>query len=388
MPTIALFTYKDLLDHLVGYIGDNSSKDALRDCRAAAQDGYRDLASAHEWSYYWQRGRLNTVASYNTGTVAYDHTGGTYERMLTLSSGTWPSWAAFGQVMIANVVYQVAERKSDSIITLTYQSNPGADVASGTSYTIFRDSYPLPADFLAADELINASNSLGMNYTHPRDWMARQRVYQSPAAPFLYTFTSDENYFGAMAVRFFPPPDAAYPIDFVYRRRPRPLVIDEYKTGTVSVSASSSTVTGSGTVWTSSMAGSVLRLSSSTTDGPTGLRGANPYVVERVVASVESATSLTVDSAIDTAYTAVKYAISDPVDVEDGVMLTALLRCCERQSTLTRIMKNADMATAAYREALLTAREGDRRSTAPRSAACNTGWFPRLRDYPRGSDVS
>ena len=32
--------------------------------------------------------------AYLTGTVAYDHQGGTYDRLLTLTDGTWPAWAA------------------------------------------------------------------------------------------------------------------------------------------------------------------------------------------------------------------------------------------------------------------------------------------------------
>lgn len=385
MPAPQLFTYKDLIDHLVDYIGSNASKEAVRDARRAAQDGCRELASAHSWSYYMQRGRIVTSDDYTTGTLAYDHTGGAYERMVTLTTGTWPSWAALGQLVIDNVVYQVAERKSDSIITLTYAHNPGEDVAAGETYTLYRDSYPMPSDFQAAGDFLNAANSLWLHYVEPNEWMKRQRVYHGVASPCMYTFTSDENYMGSMAVRFFPPPDDDYPMDFLYKRRPRQLYYDEYSTGTATNTAASTTVTGTGTSWTDRMIGSVLRLSASTTVAPTGLAGGNPYDVERVITAVASTTSLTVDASITDAHSAVKYAISDPVDVEDGSMLTALLRCCEKQSVIIRHMKNANVAGPAYRDALIQARESDSRYMGRRVAGGMPNGY-RLADMPAGSD--
>lgn len=386
MATIPLYTYKDLLDHLVDYLGDNASQGALRDARRAAQDAYRDLAHAFEWCYYVARGRVNTVQPYSTGTIAYDHTGGSSERLVTLTGGTFPSWAASGQLVINSIVYEVAQRLSSTTLQLTIGQNPGADVASGTSYTLYQDGYPLPYDFISCDRVIDMRRGVKLSYEHPRSWMARQQVYQGPSAPYVYTFTQDEHSFGALAIRLFPIPDNIYPLDFIYKRKPRALVIDQYSAGTASVAASSTTVTGSGTSWTSAMVGSVIRLSSDNVNAPTGVAGANRAAEENVITDVASATSLTIDAAITTDYSGVKYVISDPVDVEYGAMLTALLRGMEAQGTIARIMKNEDRAQLAYRAALVRAMEADRRSTAQRVPGAPPH-FLRLRDFPVGADM-
>lgn len=73
--------------------------------------------------------------SYSTGTVVYDHTGGANERQLTLTGGTWPTWAKSpGRIFINEDWYSLDTRVSDSIVTLKSTDNPGADVASTTFY--------------------------------------------------------------------------------------------------------------------------------------------------------------------------------------------------------------------------------------------------------------
>ena len=135
-------TYKDLTDHLVDYLGSTVSGENERLARNAVQNAYRECCTTHRWAYYYAKGRLNTVAPYTTGTVAYDDTGGAYERLLTLTGGIWPSWAAYGHVLVNNVPYQIAERIDDTRVTLTEMTNPGADVAAGTTYSLRRGYVP------------------------------------------------------------------------------------------------------------------------------------------------------------------------------------------------------------------------------------------------------
>lgn len=387
MPTINLTTFNDAVLRTLDYLGENATKLASRDARRAVLDAYRELASAHRWSYFYQRGRLQTVASYSTGTIQYTHTGGTYEREVVLTTGTWPTWAAYGEILIAGIKYEVADRKSSSTITLSANSNPGANVASGTSYTIYRDSYPLPVDFLAADEFINLTSSFQLECIHPGDWNRLQRSSISPAGPRQVTVFGSADHLGAMSLAFFPPPDAVYNIDFIYQRRPRQLVFGDQSActaGTATNTINSTTVTGTGTSWTSAMIGSVLRLSANAADLPTPGWGANPFDVERVITNVASTTSLTVDTAIAAAHTGVKFVISDPIDIEEGAMLTAFWRCVEHQATIARIMKNQDRADRAWIDALILAREADSRSFGMRSSHRTQPYY-RLSDYPIGS---
>ncbi len=389
MATIPLFTFKDLIDHLVDYVGDNATKQAVRDAKRAALDAYRDLASYHDWSYYTSHLRIITQRPQTDGTIQYLHSSGAYPRQLILTGATWPSWSALGQVVINAVPCKVAARINGTNLQLDIGSNPGADVAAGAVYNLNQGTYQLPCDFIGAVQFYNMQSGVPLTYEAPGAWLARQRVYQGPSAPYTYSYVSDPNSFGALALALFPIPDNAYPLDSIYKRRARPLIFDQYNAGTASVAnvmGGTTTVTGSGTAWTSAMVGSVIRLSSNSTDYPTGLSGANRAAEENVIVSVESTTSLTVDAAIVPTYSGVKYVISDPVDVEDGAMLTVLLRGCESQSTFCRIMKNQETAQQAFTAALIRAKESDRRHLGRRlpGAAPTT---IRLRDYPAGSDI-
>lgn len=386
MARIELYTYKDLIDHGREYLGANASAEAARHCRLAALNALADLARGHRWTYYFERWRLATVAPYSTGTVAYDHTGGTYERQLTLTTGTWPSWAALGTVQINSVLYEVAERKSNSVVTLSVNSNPGDDVAS-TTYSIFRDTYPLPINFLAMGAICLLNRAVLLSQEHPSSWLERQQIYRGPGTPRTYCIRADPNYQNTLAISFFPPPDNVYNVDAIYQRMPRQLKVEEYTAGTVTTSSGSTTVTGSGTAWASRHVGCVLRVLNSTTNTPTGRAGEYPADYERVVVSVESATSLTVDDLIDETLTAKKYVLSDPVDVETQVMLTALQRGVESQLAKTRRMQDRQEVEAEYVRALLKAREADSRSFQDARAGAYLPYPVRLADMPRGSDV-
>lgn len=706
MASISLLTFSDVVEHVRSILGSNASTDVTRDARRAIINAYDEFAAARRWTYYIGRGRVNTVAPYSTGTITYTHS----TRTLTLASGTWPTWASYGVVLIASVPYEVASRTSDSVLILSVNSNPGANVAAGTTYTIYRDKYPMPADFLAADQFMGLGTSIAYpKRVLPRDWLGPQQLNVTPATPRRYcvpvdheiltksgwkrhgqlvigedvlaynnetgemawkplldkavfdcdedllsikrencdfqftndhrwpvttrkktkkfvrgcelsdyhripltgefcgtesilpprlaailgwwvtdgyglgkkdhwnakisqsgyhhseallnllgtkrrkersdpdsdvwvypiakedrwairrviankselpsvvsklsreaaeamwqamfdaegcvaqtkpgifqnhffqcteenrpvaeafqilclmtgktmsldkrknsqspagyknnshwkyggtirkskfitfkkgympepvrysgpvwcpqtewgtwvmrhnghvaitgnTFISDPSYLGTMAVAFQPPPDAAIPFEFVYHRRPRPLLVDEYKTGTITANSGSTQITGSGTAWASKHIGSTIRIGTAA-DYPTDAIGAHPFQEERTIMDVSSATVLTVDTAIGTDYSGVKYVISDPVDIEHGAMKVAFLRCVEKQASISRHMPTKFDFEAAYQKAFVMACEADSRGFEPRVArAGGNAEHYSLRDYPRGDD--
>ena len=376
-----LTTYSDLTQHCIDYLGGATDAENERAARRAVQMAYQDLPTRKRWSYYIQEGRLATVAPYTTGTVVFDYSGGAHERMLTLTTGTWPTWAARGVVLISSVYYQVASRVSDSIITLNQASNPGADVSS-TTYELYRDVFTLPCDFQSMGELVIVGESAILDQIHPNDWLKQQRIYHGSQRPRFYTITGDPDFFGSMALRLYPFPDAAYNLAYLYTRLPRALKFVEEATGTVSTTSGSTTVTGSGTAFTSAMVGSVIRFSNlGTGDKPTGRSGASPYHLERVISAYTSATSITVDSDPGETLTSVLYTVSDPADIEPGSMTTLLLRESERQARLLKRMKPNGDEDMQYQQALHLAFEADSRHFSSRQVG-QTTYRQRLADMP------
>lgn len=339
-----LFTFGDLTEHLMIRLGGGALDQDAHVYRAAAQEAMREFVGRHEWSYYYAILRIQANAPYSTGTVAYTHA----TRTLTLTDGTWPEWAALGVILIGTQAYEVESRDSGATLTLSPNSNPGQDVAAGTAYTLYRDSYPLPVDFVTfSGPIVDAQGWIRLAPTTPKNWLSHQRLLNGPGEPTIVAVVGSPNYIGGRSLRFSPPPSTAKNYEAVYRRRPRPLVTASETTGTVTIVADSLTVTGTGTAFKDLHVGCVFRPGTAS-ETPTGLSGLNPAVEERIVTAVDTtAQTLTVDAAFSYDYSAVKYTLSDPVDAEEGYLnaikslAAARMAAIRSRETFPQVQKQA-----------------------------------------------
>ena len=97
-------------------------------------------AGSHEWSFLRPVRSMSLNASYATGTVTVS------SGVVTLASGTWPSWAEDGVFAVGGNDYTIKSRDSDTQVKLDDTSS-NADAAAGTSYSLRQDDYDLPQDF-------------------------------------------------------------------------------------------------------------------------------------------------------------------------------------------------------------------------------------------------
>jgi len=353
-----VLTYSDLLDYITSLNDGGARSKDLRVYKESILGSYRDLSMTAEWDYYLGEGRIDLVANYNTGTVAYDHTGGANERQLTLTGGTWPTWIKFGRVRFNETVYKVESRVSSTIITLDSVFNPGEDVASSTTYESYRSVYSLPSDMWRLYDVAVEKSYWVTYYISPTEWLQRERFVQSFGQTWAWTIMRDPDNDNLWALWVDPSPETAEPLGFIYRRRPRTLrwagVETEARTYTASGSSGASTLTTS-TGLPSSMVGSVIRLSSDTTTHPTGLAGDNPYNEQHKITAI-SGTTVTIDGTLGQAYTSTKIVVSDPVDMTE-TMIEALKAQVEyrlaRMSNDTRdVSMNKQVADMELRRAL------------------------------------
>jgi hypothetical protein len=284
---------------------------------------------------------------------------------------------------------------NSTVLTLDPVLNPGPNgdalIPAGTPFQLYCDTYDLPEDFIATDQEFADISWGGMEYVHPNKWLQVTRYYASYSnTPRYYTIRGNPKIPNRLSVSIFPFPDSDRTIDFVYHRGARKVTIDRYQTGSASVNASggaTQTVTGTGTNWTASMAGSVIRLSGDSLNFPTDFAGDNPAAIERNIVSVQSATQLTVDDAISQSFSGVKYRISDPIDVESGAMYEAFVRCAEMHASIQRNSKDRELARKEYMLALEIAKEADSRNFAVRVAGMGGPYRQRLANMPRGPDI-
>jgi len=329
MPLPYLITFRDAIDYVTDYLGGQTEVQEYSHVRRSVYDALRNMAYERDWRYYRRHGRINLNADFSDGTVAYDHTGGSSERLVTWTAdeeSALPSWARSGRILFEDddVEYLVESRLGDTTLQLDATLCPQADVAAASTFTLYRTIYPLPGDFWKMWEVQDESGCFGNGYISPEEWLELSRHSQTAtSAGFHWTLIGDPNLYGSRCIATYGYTDAADTLDFMFQAMPRALKYSGVDSsvdyaGTVTGSAGSATITGSGTAFSSDMEGSIMRFSStSATQVPTGLEGLYPYAEQRVIESVASTTSLTLASTLSNTYSGKAYVISDPIDVPE-----------------------------------------------------------------------
>lgn len=327
-----IWTVQDAVEHLLDRFGVPRSEPRHR--RVAFRSvvtALREVCVGYPWRYFDRRLILTTSASYSTGTVAYVHSA----RSLTITDGTWPSWARYGRVILNSVHYHVEKRDSDTVLTLPEGSNPGANF-SGT-YTIYRDAYLLPDNFHSLGHVYDVDQRRALPLmTSGAQHAASVLVWDSPGTPDYATLQGSNEEYGRLALVLTPAPSSARNYDLRYQAAPRTPRVEKEAQGTVSVSGG--TVTGTGTNFTSDHVGCILRVASASSREPTAPGGGvdDTEIVPAftaIVQSVASTTSLTISNTTASASGA-RYTLSDPLDIEPHAMLTAVFRQAEYQFAL------------------------------------------------------
>jgi hypothetical protein len=171
-----------------------------------------------------------------------------------------------------------------------------------------------------------------------------------------------------MAVHFAPAPTSAVTYQALGLFWPQPLkVLDYHSIGTVATTDGSATVTGTSTAFTTDHEGCVIRFAlTGSLKIPTDIQGEidrnrmEPYSMQRLIKSRDSATALTLEEDADTTLSGSNYRISSLIDIEPGSMRNAFLRCCEARFA-PQDRKGRDEREAAYERSLLLAMVADQR---------------------------
>lgn len=355
------WTFKEAFDYLCDYGGEEvvnedatPANSAIRSLKRAIQDAHERIYRDHPWNHFSVLGHLDTSASYATGTVEYDQTGGANERQLTLTGGTWPAWAIYGEVLIGNIAYPVQTRVSDSILVLSEDFNPGMDVSS-TGYSISRTVYPLPVDLLTISDVYNRTSMYEVPLMTENNAVSYRTTLAQPTFISAYSLTYDPMYPGRGAMRLINSPTYSQTLEFSYRRAAQQMKTLTYTTGTVALVSGSTTLTGTGTSWSDLYEGAIIRLRWADSNIPYTWDGEYPPQFEARVVSVNSSTSITVDVAPTVTQATCVYCISDPVDIHVPSMLGAFKRCLELCWSQFRMLKDIPLTEARYRSELSVA---------------------------------
>lgn len=227
-------SYSDLVRHIGREI--NASRNSADWSATTAQDvadivadGLRqvywppplpDEVTPHEWSWLQpQLGELAIHPRYVAGTLAIA------SGVVTLTSGTWPSWAADAELWVDDERYEVSTRDSNTQLTLT---NTAVTVTAGASYELILRFHALPDDFggLVRDQafVLRRDTDNALHCHSPRvvseAMIARFDIGNVlTGAPELVSFspgpttTEDTRWYA----RFWPLPDREYRLEYRYQ---------------------------------------------------------------------------------------------------------------------------------------------------------------------------
>lgn len=128
---------EELFGIRTGFSSEQTSK--IERC---IKHGLHDVYTAHSWSFFRPIKEITTTAPYTTGTITIA------SGVVTLTGGTFPTWAAVGVLLIGNEYYDVDTRDGDTQITL---EDTSVTEASASSYELGRPEYDLPTAFEAIE---------------------------------------------------------------------------------------------------------------------------------------------------------------------------------------------------------------------------------------------
>lgn len=314
-------TAMDMQDRLLRQVGGTSEPQMVSDIRTAIRSAMRLVSTEHAWPYYFDYYHLVTNETYATGTISYVAS----TRTVTLSGGTWPSWAAYGSVIIDTLHARVDAVTSSTVLTVVSEDAPPDDY-SGT-YTIYQYRFLLPVGLnIYKIGKIKVDQGNWMEYVPPGifETDVRRQYLVSGGRPAYFTVSRDFRGTGQQVLSLWPYPTTEMRLRFGYVRHPADIAIWDYQTGRVASTASSTTVTGTSTAFTSNMAGCLIRTGNGIVNVPTDQDGLYPPVNEAVIDSVTNAASLVTKTAMTTTQTEASVSISSLLDVDYNTMLEVI----------------------------------------------------------------
>lgn len=370
---IHIFTFQDVVDKLLDLFDlKRSDPRNLRLAKEATLSAYRDICQRRRWSYYERRGSLVSDAPFETGTLTYDATGGTYERMVTFTDAL-PDWARWGRIYLDNGFYDIERVISSTVVTLKQHNAPNEDMAAGTDFKLYRFAYNLPNEFRTMVQMFDVTNKRWrpINFISHRYLQREQTLgYITPDTPWEACIRGDPDRYGGSILEFSTSSSIARTYDFLYIALPRPLALEYASSGTVTTSGTTVTLTGAS--FPEDCLGSIIRFSSSTRVEPTGVAGNtlgvdNRYTAARVIKERTSDSAVVLDEALTADVDAVRYVISDPIDIDYNVMLNAFHAMARAEFCLASRVEDETFRryAALANQELIKAMEADVRADTP-----------------------
>lgn len=213
-PSALTISYTQLVERVGRFLfgqRTSMSNDEVKDIDDCIMDGLRRVYASHDWSFFKPIEDITTTAPYTTGTITV------VDGVVTLATGTFPSWASDGTLLVDNNYYSIATRDGDTQVTL---DDTTVDVDAGTTYQLGRPEVSLDASFEAVSGDSDLTYHPDQNDLYPpvkqrhdqaiRTWQQDDPYFDRPIYYSVRTVEFDPTTGSRKRLAFYPTPDAAY----------------------------------------------------------------------------------------------------------------------------------------------------------------------------------
>ena len=313
---------QDVVDYLLTASGGGAQDGEHRAVRQAVIHAYRDVVQCRQW--LWHTKTEDFLAQNVTAAITGATAG---SKIFTVANAD--NLVAGRLVTCDGIVEEPCriEAVSGNIVTLDRPSSQDANASSGLTLKM-QTFFDLPRELRDIDALVSHTVGTLHCYLTPQEWHRLEINTRGTGEPYYYTIMRSDKEPDRYQIRFVGMPTNGTVIHYTYRYTPKEIKYMGYerlcRQGTVS--ASGTTVTGTGTSFPEDIVGSVIRFGTTNTEAdPVGSLA--PFVHERRIIGRASPTSLTIDSPLEVP-ALTKYALTDQLDVSP-VMYTAILSAAE-----------------------------------------------------------
>ncbi len=202
-------TASGLWAHFKRCLRDRSGSQADLLAQQGVDDALWMISQEREWPWYHSTKQITLQAPYATGTIAIVSGSTT----VTLTSGTWPTWAASAELYIDNQWYPISTRSSAT--TLLLDTAWGNASITASTYNLAQTEYTLPDDLQSLDRVMfdQAWSFAPMAVSMATVLQARSNGQWGQARPSLWAIRKDE-------LVTWPLPTVTATIQLLYYRRP------------------------------------------------------------------------------------------------------------------------------------------------------------------------
>lgn len=339
--------------------------------KRAIQDAIRVLPSLHEWQYYRRQARFKSSPQAEM-TVTYDASGGSVERLLTITSGdTWPQDASYGHIVIGGRTYRIEKRLSDIQATLEADFTPLGDFTSSVLWQ--RPSYRFSREIAKVHYCHNLTIDRPVQYVPSADHQA------GSYDPWLrggytewFTWQNRGNRFGSSEFVLIPPPTTAQEFEVSATVVPHIPTINAVNGSVLEGTTNASQITSESAVFDQRIIGTILRISRDSSP-PTEFNSGN-WEFQAFVTGVTDTNTLNISEPLPATYAGRGFVLSSPIDVDSAVMLESLEDFAFMQYTKNHKHESYGMASSMHKTALLNAIRRDNKVSL-NSRLWNNEWW-------------